>query len=83
MPSAAYHFAGWTAPAGIFASGNMAQTTFTMPAQDVIISANFAEYTATVAAGDGHTVEVQSDGTVVAVGYDAVGQRDVVGWDLS
>jgi uncharacterized repeat protein (TIGR02543 family) len=48
-----YHFASWTAPAGSFANTNAAETTFTMPAQDVTVTANFevgAEYTLTMAA---------------------------------
>jgi uncharacterized repeat protein (TIGR02543 family) len=36
-----YHFVNWTAPAGSFASATAAQTTFTMPAQDVTVTANF------------------------------------------
>jgi uncharacterized repeat protein (TIGR02543 family) len=39
---AGYHFVNWTAPAGSFANANAAQTTFTMPAQHVTITANFA-----------------------------------------
>ena len=34
-------FISWTAPAGTFAAANSAETTFTMPAQDVIVTANF------------------------------------------
>jgi hypothetical protein len=36
-----YRFASWTAPAGTFADANAAQTTFTMPARDVTVTANF------------------------------------------
>jgi uncharacterized repeat protein (TIGR02543 family) len=36
-----YKFVGWTAPAGTFANPNNATTIFTMPAQDVTITANF------------------------------------------
>ena len=36
-----YHFVEWTAPAGTFTNANAAQTTFTMPAQDVTVTANF------------------------------------------
>ena len=36
-----YHFVNWTAPAGSFASATAAQTTFTMPAQAVTVTANF------------------------------------------
>ena len=37
-----YQFVSWTAPAGGFVNANAAETTFTMPAQDVIVTANFA-----------------------------------------
>jgi hypothetical protein len=40
--TAGYHFVNWTAPAGTFANENAAQTTFTMPAQNVTVTANFA-----------------------------------------
>jgi len=53
VPAAGYHFVNWTAPAGSFAKANAAQTTFTMPAQGVTITANFAvgtDYTLTMAA---------------------------------
>jgi hypothetical protein len=36
-----YQFAKWTASAGTFGDANAAETTFTMPAQDVTITANF------------------------------------------
>jgi uncharacterized repeat protein (TIGR02543 family) len=36
-----YHFANWTAPAGTFGSATAAVTTFTMPAQNVTVTANF------------------------------------------
>ena len=39
-----------------------------------------AEYTAMVAAGDEHTVGLKSDGTVVAVGWNKLGQCNVGGW---
>jgi len=49
-----YHFSHWTAPAGSFANVNAKETTFTMPAADVTVTANFAEgaasYTLTMAA---------------------------------
>ena len=34
-------FVTWTAPAGTFADANVEETTFTMPAQDVTVAANF------------------------------------------
>ena len=36
-----YQFVSWTALAGTFANENSSNTTFTMPAQDVIVTANF------------------------------------------
>lgn len=41
VPNAGYQFFSWTAPAGTLADANAAETTFTMPAQDVIVTANF------------------------------------------
>jgi len=38
-----YQFVKWTAPAGTFADPNAATTTFTMPAQNVTVTANFVE----------------------------------------
>ena len=48
-----YHLSQWTAPAGSFANANAAETTFTMPASDVTVTANFevgVPYTLTMAA---------------------------------
>jgi hypothetical protein len=36
-----YYFANWTAPAGTFGNATAATTTFTMPAQNVTVTANF------------------------------------------
>ena len=36
-----YKFVNWTAPAGTFGDANSAETTFTMPGQDVTVTANF------------------------------------------
>lgn len=41
--AAGYRFAGWSTPAGLFGDENAAESTFTMPAQDVTITATFAE----------------------------------------
>ncbi len=41
-PASGYEFVGWTAAAGSFANANAPATTFTMPAQDVTVTANFA-----------------------------------------
>ena len=36
-----YRFVNWTAPAGTFGDANEEETTFAMPAEDVIVTANF------------------------------------------
>jgi len=36
-----YRFVSWTAPAGTFGNATTAETTFTMPARDVTVTANF------------------------------------------
>jgi uncharacterized repeat protein (TIGR02543 family) len=41
VAAAGYEFAGWTATAGEFDDANAEETTFTMPAQDVTVTANF------------------------------------------
>jgi hypothetical protein len=78
--NAGYHFVNWTAPAGVFDNPNEAETTFTMPGQAVTVTANF-EVTPMVAAGGYHTVGLESDGTVVAVGLNTNGQCDVDDWE--
>ncbi len=49
-----YRFVNWTAPAGTFANASAAETSFTMPGEDVTVTANFEEggdtYTLTLAA---------------------------------
>jgi uncharacterized repeat protein (TIGR02543 family) len=41
VPAAGYQFVIWTAPAGKFANPSAATTTFTMPPQDVTVTAHF------------------------------------------
>ena len=41
VANAGYHFVKWTTPAGGFADTNAAQTTFTIPDQDVTVTAHF------------------------------------------
>jgi len=43
-----YEFVNWTAPAGGFDNASAAETTFTMPAQNVTVTANFEEVPPTV-----------------------------------
>jgi hypothetical protein len=38
-----YGFVNWTAPAGVFGNATAEETTFTMPAQNVTVTANFEE----------------------------------------
>jgi hypothetical protein len=38
-----YGFVNWTAPAGVFGNATAAETIFTMPAQNVTVTANFEE----------------------------------------
>jgi len=42
-PNPGYRFGNWTAPAGEFDDATAAETTFTMPAQNVTITANFVK----------------------------------------
>jgi len=42
-PASGYYFSHWTAPAGSFTNANSLTTTFTMPGQDVTVTANFVE----------------------------------------
>ena len=64
-PAAGYQFVMWTAPAGSFADSNAAATTFTMPAQNVTVTAHFVGpldhfkcYEAGAAAGSGKEVSL-------------------------
>jgi uncharacterized repeat protein (TIGR02543 family) len=43
VAAAGYRFVNWTAPAGTFVNANATQTTFTMPAQNITVTANFVE----------------------------------------
>jgi uncharacterized repeat protein (TIGR02543 family) len=79
VAAAGYRFVSWTAPAGTFDSATAATTTFTMPAQNVTVTANFGA-NFMVAAGGYHTVGLCSNGTVVAVGWNNHGQCDVGNW---
>jgi Divergent InlB B-repeat domain/Regulator of chromosome condensation (RCC1) repeat len=75
-----YHFVNWTAPAGAFDNADEAETTFTMPGEAVTVTANF-EVEPMVAGGGYHTVGLNSDGTVVAVGLNTDRQCDVGSWE--
>jgi len=54
VAAAGYRFVNWTAPAGSFANPNSAATTFTMPTQNVTVTANFVPvYSLTMAVAPG------------------------------
>jgi uncharacterized repeat protein (TIGR02543 family) len=91
VPAAGYRFVNWTAPAGGFADASSATTTFTMPAQDVTITANFevgGEYTLTMAAspimgGTAYDVTGASpynEGEVVSIQAVAASGYQFAGW---
>jgi hypothetical protein len=64
-----YRFGNWTAPAGTFANASAAETIFTMPAQNVTVTANFvAVYNLTTSSIAGGTVTTPGTGTYT---YDA------------
>jgi uncharacterized repeat protein (TIGR02543 family) len=86
-----YAFAGWTASAGGFADANAEETTFTMPARDVIVTANFEQsvpHTLTMAADPvaGGAVTDQTHespyvpGTVVTIKAEASPGYKFAGW---
>ena len=86
-----YHFISWTAPAGSFGSASSTATTFTMPSQNVTITANFevgGEYTLTMAAspimgGTAYDVTGASpynEGEVVSLQAIAASGYQFAGW---
>jgi uncharacterized repeat protein (TIGR02543 family) len=91
VPAAGYHFVNWTAPAGSFTNASSTTTTFTMPAQDVTVTANFevgVEYTLTMAAapimgGTAYDVTGTSpynEGEVVSIQAVAASGYQFAGW---
>ena len=88
--AAGYQFAGWTGPAGTFADPSAAETTFSMPAQDVTVTGNFhllaspaRELPDQVTAGEEFEVTVIFSSP--HDGFHAIGLTDVVpeGWSVS
>jgi Leucine-rich repeat (LRR) protein len=93
-PAGSYSFSHWTAPAGSFTNASSATTTFTMPAQDVTVTANFVEgppfppgqYTLTMAiAGSGSTSpavgqHTYAAGTLVPISATPTGGHNFVNW---
>jgi hypothetical protein len=91
VPAAGYRFVNWSAPAGGFTNATAAQTTFTMPAQNAVVTANFAvggEYTLTMAASPimGGTVydvtgtSPYNQGEVVSIQAVAASGYQFAGW---
>jgi len=73
VAAANYKFVNWTAPAGTFASANAPETTFTMPAQDVTVTANFVlvyELTMAVSPAEGGTATDQTGTSPYAEGAE-------------
>jgi hypothetical protein len=93
-PASGYYFSHWTAPAGSFTNASSATTTFTMPGQDVTVTAHFEEgppvppdqYTLTMAvAGIGSTSpavgpHTYTAGTVVPIVATAAGGYRFLNW---
>ena len=74
-PASGYNFSNW----GGDASGSQNPITITMNSNKSI-TAYFEEVSFMVSAGGYHTVGLEADGTVVAVGYNGNGQCDVGDW---
>jgi uncharacterized repeat protein (TIGR02543 family) len=90
-PAAGYRFVIWTAPAGGFTNPSSATTTFTMPNQDVTVTANFevgGAYTVTMAAspimgGTAYDVTGGSpynEGEIVSIQAVAASGYQFAGW---
>lgn len=61
-PKEGYNFSHWKSPAGSFENNNKANTTFTMPAQNITVTANFEEaYSLTVSSDTGGSATDQTD----------------------
>ena len=91
VANSGYSFVDWTAPAGTFANADAPQTTFTMPAQNVTVIANFALlpgwYSLTTSSTPGGSVTepgvgtyVYSNNTVVPLVAEADTGYQFVGW---
>ena len=84
-----YEFVNWTAPAGGFGNASAAETTFTMPAQNITVTANFvAVYDITLAAdpdAGGTATDLTNDSpyaedTVVSIKAEANEGYEFVNW---
>ena len=94
VPAAGYRFVNWTAPAGSFTNASSATTTFTMPSQDVTVTANFevgGAYTLTMAASPimgGTAMDITgaspyNEGEAVSIQAVAASGYQFVGWTAS
>jgi uncharacterized repeat protein (TIGR02543 family) len=94
VPAAGYHFVNWTAQAGSLANANAAETSFTMPGQDVTVTANFEEaeeHTLTLMASPipGGTATDLTDaspyleGEVVSIQAVAASSYEFVNWSTT
>jgi hypothetical protein len=84
-----YRFVSWTAPAGTFGDSYAAETTFTMPPQNVTVTANFVRvYSLTMAVdpvAGGIAIDVidsspYTEGTEVSIEAEANGGYEFVNW---
>ena len=91
VPASGYRFVNWTAPTGSFTNASSPMTTFTMPGQDVTVTANFevgGAYTLTMAASPimgGTAYDVTgaspySEGEVVSIQAVAASGYQFAGW---
>jgi hypothetical protein len=79
-PDEDYRFKEWTGDVDTIANVNAAATLITMD-DNYSITPKFEWFDIIqVAAGGFHTLGLKNDGTVVTLGYDAIGQRDVGTW---
>jgi len=66
VAAAGYEFVNWTAPAGTFGNATAAATTFTMPAQNVTVTAHFCGpdicYKCTISSTAGGSVTKPGEG---------------------
>jgi hypothetical protein len=72
VPATGYHFSHWTAvPAVVFGNANATPTTFTMPAQAVTVTANFA-------VGEAYTLTMTASPLMGGTATDATGASPYV-----
>ena len=86
VPAAGYGFVDWTAPAGEFGDATAAETTFTMPAQDVTVTANFGvTYNLTMTVdpvGVGDAIDVDAKGAYAAGATVRIRAEPAAGYGL-